>query len=612
MAKPQEKGAEKYTILEEDDVPGAKLNKVPEKCIVDELKRWLECHSLKKSGKKDELVKRVEDALKLNLPVNPKIDGGKWYDIKVNKGGSTTAPSNLEATTSDSSDQSIPCDEWRLFPSRNIPPNFNYGHVYFYLVESVASAANIIDTSDSDDDQYNTCDTVTAKPLKKGRNLLKSGFIENLQDNFDEVKQEFYVRAHVQHSMKNMLPLNVFVVISNVSGYVKTAKCDCKASALGRCAHVAAILLNLSNLVSASDTITIQPSTSQPCSWNKGKKREKKPKKLHNAEYAGSKRKPPSGLYTWDPRPEKLRSVSDEDVRKFVVNLQSDSKKTMWESVLPITYENFQLEPADVEIYQNLTLQFIAGFEKQNNSILGTNTCCQIPDTQDQAESDRWHLERRFRITASICKSIVNMGENLSQHDSLHPHFTFLEKFWSPSNVSTFDMEYGKKNEANALQKYGEIKNILVGLSGLWINKKYIHLGASPDGLIFKDGMLEGILEVKCLKILRLHSVADVINNECSSVEVKRQCFDVVDGKLLLKKKHMYYFQIQLQLLITEAKYCDFVLFSNKGPLSIERINPDVELQSRIVNSTQLFWEKVYLPEYFLMRVPRGLLPLVI
>ena len=69
MAKPQEKGAEKYTILEEDDVPGAKLNKVPEKCIVDELKRWLECHSLKKSGKKDELVKRVEDALKLNLPV---------------------------------------------------------------------------------------------------------------------------------------------------------------------------------------------------------------------------------------------------------------------------------------------------------------------------------------------------------------------------------------------------------------------------------------------------------------------------------------------------------------------------------------------------------------
>ena len=172
-------------------------------------------------------------------------------------------------------------------------------------------------------------------------------------------------------------------------------------------------------------------------------------------------------------------------------------------------------------------------------------------------------------------------------------------------------MEYGKKNEIKALTKYGELKNILVGLSGLWINKKYIHLGASPDGLIIKDGILEGILEVKCLRILRLHSVADVINKECSSAEVKRQCFDVVNDKLLLKKTHMYYFQIQLQLLITEAKYCEFVLYSNKGPISVERINPDFNLQSRIVESTRLFWEKVYLPEYFLMRVPRGLMPLV-
>ena len=140
--------------------------------------------------------------------------------------------------------------------------------------------------------------------------------------------------------------------------------------------------------------------------------------------------------------------------------------------------------------------------------------------------------------------------------------------------------------------------------SGLWINKKY--------GLIFKDGKLEGILEVKCLKILRLHSVADVINDECLAPEVKRQCFSVIDGKLVLKKTHPYYFQIQLQLLITEAKFCDFVLYSDKGPLSIERINPDLDLHIRIIDSTRIFWEKVFIPEYFLMRVPRGLLPLVI
>ena len=104
-------------------------------------------------------------------------------------------------------------------------------------MESAAKASNIPDSSDSDEDNiYDNCDTATAKPLKKGRNLLSSGFVKNVQDNFDEIKHEFYVRAHVQHSMKNMLPLNVNVVISDISGHVKVAMCDYKASALGRSA----------------------------------------------------------------------------------------------------------------------------------------------------------------------------------------------------------------------------------------------------------------------------------------------------------------------------------------------------------------------------------------
>ena len=216
--------------MKEDEVPGAKLLKEPEKCVAKELKKWLECHGLKKSGKKPELIKRVKDGLKLNLPVDPKIDGGKWYNLKTEDSASIE---NTSSKTSIASLGDLPTDGYRLFPSKNLPANFNYGHVYFYLVESAAKASNIPDSSDSDEDNlYDNCDTVTAKPLKKGRNLLSSGFVENKQDNFDEIKHEFYVRAHVQHSMKNMLPLNVNVVISDISGYVKVAMCDCKVSVL--------------------------------------------------------------------------------------------------------------------------------------------------------------------------------------------------------------------------------------------------------------------------------------------------------------------------------------------------------------------------------------------
>ena len=148
---------------------------------------------------------------------------------------------------------------------------------------------------------------------------------------------------------------------------------------------------------------------------------------------------------------------------------------------------------------------------------------------------------------------------------------------------------------------------VLVGLSRLWINKKYLHLATSPD-----DKNLLSIVEVKCLNILRLHSVNDIINGDCQSAEVKRQCFVVEDKKLVLKRTHSYFYQIQLQLLVTEARFCDFVLYSAKGPVSIERIYPDSKLQTRIIESTLLFWEKVFILEYFLMRVPRDLLPVVI
>ena len=202
----------------------------------------------------------------------------------------------------------------------------------------------------------------------------------------------------------------------------------------------------------------------------------------------------------------------------------------------------------------------------------------------------------------------------MSEHDSLRPHSNLLEKnFWFPTHFSIFYTKYGTENEVNGLREYSEQMQVLVGLSGLWINKKYLHLAASPDGLVFGDDKnLLSIVEVKCLNILRLHSVNDIINADCQSAEVKRQCFVVEDKKLVLKRTHLYLYQIQLQLLVTEARFCDLVLYSAKGPVSIERIYTDSKPQTRIVESTWSFWEKVLIPEYFLMWVPRDLLPVVI
>lgn len=47
-----------------------------------------------------------------------------------------------------------------------------------------------------------------------------------------------------------------------------------------------------------------------------------------------------------------------------------------------------------------------------------------------------------------------------------------------------------------------------------------------------------------------------------------------VNGQPRLKRGHQYYFQIQGQLAVTGASWCDFVIYSSKG-MSIERVSFD-------------------------------------
>ena len=61
---------------------------------------------------------------------------------------------------------------------------------------------------------------------------------------------------------------------------------------------------------------------------HRGKKREKKPQRLHEAEYSSSKRKPPYELY--GSRPENLRCVKDDNIKNLVVDLQADNNPSMW------------------------------------------------------------------------------------------------------------------------------------------------------------------------------------------------------------------------------------------------------------------------------------------
>lgn len=73
-----------------------------------------------------------------------------------------------------------------------------------------------------------------------------------------------------------------------------------------------------------------------------------------------------------------------------------------------------------------------------------------------------------------------------------------------------------------------------------------------------------GLLEVKCSETKFLVTPLDA----CSDASF---CSEIIAGNCKLKVTHPYYVQIQGQMGITGAEWCDFVIFTIKG-ISIERV----------------------------------------
>lgn len=86
------------------------------------LKRRLEWHSQRKTGNLSALVERVRGCVALKLKVDPRVDGGKWYELKKKGDSLKTASSTTKAS---SSWDTKPSDDWTVFPSVDIPLMFN-------------------------------------------------------------------------------------------------------------------------------------------------------------------------------------------------------------------------------------------------------------------------------------------------------------------------------------------------------------------------------------------------------------------------------------------------------------------------------------------------------
>ena len=180
--------------------------------------------------------------------------------------------------------------------------------------------------------------------------------------------------------------------------------------------------------------------------------------------------------------------------------------------------------------------------------------------TRDQAGCTEWKEDRQYRFTASSFQLIAKRQRN---------HANFAQSVMHPKPFTSKYVAHGIKYEVQEYEKFMFNRKTPVAVlkSGLVVSKGFPVLGATPDVKIVDFGcsVCFGLAEVKCPQTKFHVTPLDACSDPTLFME------KISENKCRLKRDHAYYAQVQGQMGITGAKWCDFIVYTSKG-LYVERI----------------------------------------
>lgn len=189
-----------------------------------------------------------------------------------------------------------------------------------------------------------------------------------------------------------------------------------------------------------------------------------------------------------------------------------------------------------------------------------------------EQRSERWFKERLGIPTASRFNDIMSFTRSGygAQRKNYMAQLTI--EILTGERVEMFTstaMEWGTETEPVARLNYSLSTGNEVEETGLWIDDE-LSAGASPDGFVGKDGLLE----IKC-------------PNTATHIET------LAAGKL----PKQYQAQVQGQMMITGRKWCDFVSYDSRLPdnaqMIIIRVERDDLYIEQLTHEIQKFLEEV-------------------
>ncbi len=180
-----------------------------------------------------------------------------------------------------------------------------------------------------------------------------------------------------------------------------------------------------------------------------------------------------------------------------------------------------------------------------------------------EQQSEEWFaLRKQHPLTASNAQAIGNNGKGLETlcWEKMAEKYSSAEK----EQFTSKDCDRGNELEPQARELYMLETGNSVETVGFITNEKVSTVGgASPDGLVDKDGLLE------------IKAFADTKHFKAVIDFKKTKTFEI---------ESQYVWQMQMQMLFTGRKWCDFLAYNPNyaQSLLIQRITADKEMQKKI------------------------------
>lgn len=202
-------------------------------------------------------------------------------------------------------------------------------------------------------------------------------------------------------------------------------------------------------------------------------------------------------------------------------------------------------------------------------------------ETVLQSDCSEWLELRRNILTASNFGRVCKMRPT-----------TGCESLVKQILYTAFDceaMEYGRNNEELAREDLASRIGEKITKCGLFIDRNNPFLGASPDGLVKDDS----IVEIKCPSSARELSPDDAVKKrKCTFWTVTKEG-EIGD----IQTNHNFYYQVQGQLQVTKRKYCIFALWTPKGLKTTTIERDEVFWRDRMFPKLKRFYMECLLPE---------------